>query len=110
MAANDRILVSTSEMLATIQKYESARQTLQEAYTKIENAKEHLDHCYKGPAYVALTVKLADIYMNVKTADRAIDESVNGLRNTISTMDTAEDTVKSNVGSTSTGTSAPVYL
>ena len=82
----DRILVSTPEMEATIQKYESARQELQDAYSKLDAAKQHLDNCYKGPAYVALSAKWVDIYMNVRTADNAIDASVNGLRQTISMM------------------------
>ena len=110
MATNDRILVSTSEMEATIQKYENARSILQDAFSSLESAKDHLDNCYKGPAYMALCAKWADIYMNVRTAEQAIDASVNGLRKTISEMDTAEGNVGSGFSSLETGRSAPTYL
>ena len=110
MAANDRILVSTSEMEAAIQKYENARSTLQDAFSSLQSAKDHLDNCYKGPAYMALCVKWTNIYKNVKTAEQAIDASVNGLRKTISQMDTAEGNVGSVASSLDTGRSAPTYL
>ena len=110
MASNDRILVSVSEMEATISKYESARSILHDAYSKLDSAKDHLDNCYKGPAYLALSAKYAGIYMNVRTADRAIDESVNGLRNTINEMKEAEGANVSGASSLSTGTAAPTYL
>ena len=42
---------------------------------------------------MALCARWASIYMNVRTADNAIDESVNGLRKTISTMETGEQNV-----------------
>ena len=110
MAANDRILVSTEEMEATIQKYENARGTLEEAFSKLESAKNHLDNCYKGPASLALCVKWADIYLNVKTAERAIDESVTGLKATISQMIDVETNVGNSMSSLETGRSAPTYL
>lgn len=108
--ANDRILVSTTEMMAAIQRYEPARQTLHDAYNKLDAAKSHLDNCYKGPAYMVLSAKYLDIKANVITADRAIDETVNGLRNTIGTMESTESTVGNQSGSLEVGTSAPTYL
>ena len=106
----DRILVSTPEMEATIQKYESARQELQDAYSKLDAAKQHLDNCYKGPAYVALSAKWVDIYVNVRTADNAIDASVNGLRQTISMMENKESGISSGYASLESGKNAPTYL
>ncbi len=108
--ANDRILVSTSEMEATIQKYENARGTLEDAFSHLEAAKNHLDNCYKGPAYLALCAKWTSIYANVKTAERAIDAAVNGLRKTISQMDTTEKNIGSANASLETARSAPTYL
>ena len=110
MASNDRILVSVSEMEATITKYENARSTLQDAFSKLQSAKDHLDNCYKGPAYLALCAKWSNIYMNVKTAENAIEETVSGLRNTISQMSDAESSIGSAVGSLETASSAPTYL
>lgn len=110
MAANDRILVSTSEMEATIQKYEDARSTIEDSFAKLESAKDHLDNCYKGPAWAALTAKWATIYLNLKTANRAIDAAVNGLRNTISIMEETESTNASTNSSLDVGTAPTVYL
>ena len=106
----DRILVSSSEMEATIQKYESARNELQDAYSKLDSAKNHLDNCYKGPAYLALCVKWADIYMNVRTADNAIDASVNGLRKANAEFSQKESDISSGYANLSQGKSASTYL
>lgn len=110
MASNDRILVSVSEMEATITKYDNAHSTLQDAFSKLESAKDHLDNCYKGPAYVALCAKWTNIYANVRTAENAIEETVTGLRNTISQMEEAETTIGGGVSALETGSSAPTYL
>lgn len=110
MASNDRILVSVSEMEATIQKYENARNTLDGAFNKLQSAKDHLDNCYKGPAYMALSAKWMTIYANVRTAENAIEETVNGLRKTISQMSDAESDIGSKVGALETASSAPTYL
>lgn len=106
----DRILVSTAEMNLTITKFEQARTTLQDAFASLDKAKEHLDRCYKGAAYLVLAMKYADICNNARTAERAIDKSVTGLRNTINQMDTAEGGASSTATSTNTGKSAPTYL
>ena len=110
MAANDKILVSTPEMEATITKYEQARNTLNEAFTKLSNAKEHLDRCYKGPAYLALCAKWLTIYANVKTAETAVESAVKGLKTVIGTMEEHDSTVISTMSSLDTGASAPTYL
>ena len=69
-----------------------------------------MDNCYKGPAYVALSAKWVDIYMNVRTADNAIDASVNGLRQTISMMENKESGISSGYANLETGKNAPTYL
>jgi len=108
--ANDRILVSVPEMEGAIQEYETARNTLQDAFAKLESAKDHLDNCYKGPAYLALCAKWTSIYMKVKTAENAIEESVDGLRQTISQMTDTESTVNTAAGALQTGRDVPSFL
>ena len=110
MASNDRILVSVSEMNAAIQRYENARNTLEGAFSKLESAKDHLDNCYKGPAYMALCAKWLSIYANVRTAENAINETVDGLRKTIDQMENTEKKVGSEAASLDTGKGAPTYL
>lgn len=109
MAANDRILVDTADLEAAIQKYVSVNETLQEAFKKLDSAKEHLDRCYKGAAYMALSAKLMVQYANARTAENAVRESENGLRQTISSMGaTTEDTQRLN-NLLDVGRAAPVY-
>lgn len=48
--------------------------------------------------------------MNVRTADNAIDASVNGLRQTISMMDETESSNATGYANLETGKSAPTYL
>lgn len=86
----ENMKVSTAEMAAAIQKYQSARETLENSFNQLEKAKEHLDRCYKGPAYMTLCAKWLSIYANARTAEKGIEESVNGLTNTIRSMDDAE--------------------
>ena len=59
---------------------------------------------------MALCVKWADIYLNVRTAEHAIDDSVNGLRKTIETMNRGETEVGNASGALDIGQSAPTYL
>lgn len=110
MASNDRILVSVPEMEAAINKYEDARSTLQDSFNRLEAAKNHLDNCYKGPAYLALCARWQVIYANVKTAENAVQAAVTGLQNTIAQMTDVEAEVKADGGKLETGTSSPVYL
>ena len=110
MASNDRILVSIPEMEAAITKYENARSTLQDSFKKLESAKDHLDNCYKGPAYMALCARWTVIHANVRTAENAIEETVEGLRNTINAMEQTESDIASKAASLSVGTKVPVYL
>ena len=107
--ANDRILVDPAAMDQAIQKYQNARNHLQEAYNSMDNAKKHLDNCYKGPAYLVLAAKLTSIYLNVKTAERGLDESINGLRQNKEAWYDAEGEVSTINGNLGTGT-APAFL
>lgn len=91
MAGNERVIVNTAEMTAAIQKYQNARETLADSFKQLEKAKEHLDRCYKGPAYLALCAKWVSIYANARTAEKGIDESVSGLTATSQTMETVEE-------------------
>lgn len=108
--ANDRILVKSAEMEAAIQKYENARSTIEDSFAKLEAAKDHLDNCYKGPAWAALTARWVNIYLNLKSTNRAIDESVDGLRNTINTMQQTEDINITHNDTLDSGSAPTVYL
>ncbi len=76
----DYIYVDTAAMDQAISNYQNALNELQDAYDNIDKARKHLDNCYKGPGYLVLSAKLASIYLNVKTADNGLRESITGLQ------------------------------
>lgn len=87
----DIILVPISEIQATVNKFNSQLSNLQEAFTALDNAKSHLDNCYKGPGYLVLSAKYAETVINCKTAERAINGAINGLQTTINEFTSAEE-------------------
>ncbi len=107
--ASDKILVSTAEMQATIGKYEQARATMSQAFSSLDQAKEHIDRCWDGPAKLIYTAKWANISMNIKKSNDAIDATINSLKNIISTMDQGEESVGSTAAALDTGTTPPMF-
>lgn len=107
--ANDRILVSTSEMQATIQRYNSARDTMNNAFSAMEQAMDHLDNCWKGPAWAAYLAKWHVIYANIRRSDEAMQKAIEGLTNTVNTMEQGEGQVGSAATSLETGTQPPIF-
>lgn len=86
----DVILVPISEIQATVNKFNTELQNLQDAFTALDNAKSHLDACYKGAAYMVLAAKYAETVINCKTAERAITVGIQGLQKTIQEFSGAE--------------------
>ena len=107
--ASDKILVSTAEMQATIGKYEQARSTMSEAFSALDQAKEHIDRCWDGPAKAIYTAKWANISINIRRSNDAIDAAVNGLKNIINTMDEGEEATGSTAAALDTGTTPPMF-
>lgn len=109
MASNDRILVSTAEMQATIQRYNSARDTMNDAFSAMEQAMDHLDNCWKGPAWAAYLAKWNIIYANIRRSDEAMQKAIEGLNNTINEMEQGEGNVGTAASNLDTGTAAPIF-
>lgn len=102
--ANDRILVSPDEMRATIQTYNSARDTMNDAFSSMQAAMDHLDNCWKGPAWVAYMAKWTEIYGNIRRSDAAMEKAITGLTNTINEMEQTETNVGKTADALSEGT------
>lgn len=107
--ANDRILVSPEEMMATIQRYNGARNTMNDAFSSMQAAMDHLDNCWKGPAWAAYMAKWGVIYGNIRRSDTAMEHAITGLTNTVNEMMTAEDNVGSSADALDVGTQAPIF-
>lgn len=109
MASNDRILVSTSEMMETIQKYNNARDVMNDAFSALQSAMDILDTCWKGPAWAAYLAKWLMIFANLKRSDEAMQKAITGLTNTIQIMDDATQNINTQTGSLETGNQAPIF-
>ena len=107
--AADRIKVSTNEMNQTIGRYESARNTMQQAFTALDSAKQHIDRCCDGPAKAIYMAKWANISINIHRSNDAIDATINSLRNVINTMTETEENVGSKATSLDVGTTPPMF-
>ncbi len=107
--ANDRILVQPEEMMATIQKYEGARNTMNDALNSMQSAMNHLDNCWKGPAWAAYMAKWNTIYGNIKRSDEAMQKAITGLTNTVNEMTGAEQAIGSAAAALDAGSQAPIF-
>lgn len=107
--ANDRILVSPEEMMATIQRYNSARDTMNDAFSSMQAAMDHLDNCWKGPAWAAYMAKWSEIYGNIRRSDAAMEKAINGLTNTVREMEATETSVGSSADALEVGSQAPIF-
>ena len=107
--ASDKIKVSTAEMNQTIGRYEAARATMQQAFTSLDSAKQHIDRCWDGPAKTIYMVKWANISMNIHRSNDAIDATINSLKQVITNMDEGEEKVASIATSLNTGTTPPMF-
>lgn len=105
----DKILVSTTEMQATINRYNNAKQSVEEAFSHMQSAMDHLDNCWKGPGWAAFMAKWQLIYANISRTEQALEKAVTGLQNTISTMDEAEANVDSNTNALEIGKAADIF-
>ena len=96
-------------MQETIQKYNNARDVMNDAFNALQAAMDILDTCWKGPAWMAYLQKWLMIFANLKRSDEAIQKAVNGLTNTINVMTEATDTINTNVDSQEVGNQAPIF-
>ncbi|MBO4297733.1 MAG: WXG100 family type VII secretion target [Clostridia bacterium] len=107
--ASDKILVSTAEMQTTIGKYEQARATMQQAFSALDEAKEHIDRCWDGPAKLIYTERWLNIATNIKRSNDAIDATINSLKNAITEYENGDETVLNLGNNINTGTTPPMF-
>jgi uncharacterized protein YukE len=96
-------------MQATISKYEDARATMESAFSALEQAREHIDRCWDGPAKTLYLMKWANINANIRRSNDAIDAAVTSLNNVIATMDSTEEGNTSRAAALETGTTPPIF-
>lgn len=106
----DKILVSTAEMNATVARYQQAQSTMMDAQKSMKAAMEHLQNCWKGPAWAAMLLKWTEIEGNIVRSQEAVLRSVRALKNTIQAYDDAEEANKGTANAQEVGTKSQVYV
>lgn len=106
----DKILVSTQEMEATVNRYNDSRETMDEARDAMDRALRHLNNCWKGPAWAAMMVKWTEINGNIRKSDMAIARSIEGLKATIATYEQTESEVTSKANALEIGKDSTTYV
>ena len=106
----DRILVSTTEMNATVGRYQQAQHNMADAQKSMNTALMHLDACWKGPAWLAMMAKWTEIEGNIARSQLAINRTIMGLKNTITEYENAENENKGTAAGLSTGTASTIYV
>jgi WXG100 family type VII secretion target len=106
----DRILVSTSEMNATVSRYQQAQETMLDAQNSMSSALRNLDGCWKGPAWAAMLAKWTEIEGNITKSQLVINRSIVGLQNAIMNYEETEEANKGTGSALSEGTASTIYV
>lgn len=106
----DKILVSASEMRATVNRYNDARDTMDNARNCMEQALDHLNNCWKGPAWAAMMAQWALLNANIKNSDMAMARSINALNKTIEEYTEVEEENTQKWNSQEVGQDSQVYV
>lgn len=99
------IKVSTEDMRACIQKYQTEKQRLMDALQVCNKASQTLARSWAGPSFLTMSIKLANTYKNLLQSMNKMDDAISELNKTIEIMERAENTVKSNAASLDLGDS-----
>ena len=106
----DIIKVSTSEMNATVARYDKAMQTMLDAQNSMSRAMRHLQNCWKGPAWAAMLMKWTEIEGNIFRSQEVIARTIRGLKNAIMEYEDAESENKEVANNLEVGKASQVYV
>ena len=105
----DRLLVSTEEMSATVSRYNSARDTMDNAYTALDSAWDQLCAVWDGTIRTALMAEWVVIAGNVRKSDLAMAKSIRGLTNTHNLVVETESDLQGKANALEVGSVPPVF-
>ena len=105
----DRILVSTQEMEATVTRYNEARGDMEQAFSAMDKAWDHLCSVWDGTIRTAFMSEWVVIMGNIRKSDRAMEKSIEGLIKANNLFTTNEDNLISRANSLDSGTVPPMF-
>lgn len=105
----DRLLVSTEQMEATVNKYNDARSTMEQAFTAMDNAWDALCQVWDGTIKATFMSQWILIMGNIRKSDQAMAKSINGLVKSHNLFQENEDNLTSRATSLDPGTVPPMF-
>lgn len=99
------IKIDTAAMNACISNYMAQKAQLLGALAICTSASALLAQSWAGPSFQITCAKMEKTFNNLKETDEKINDAINELRKTISTMEAAEGKIKASMASLDTGTS-----
>ena len=105
----DRILVSTEQMEATVSKYNDARGGMEQAFSAMDKAWDHLCSVWDGTIRTTFMAEWVVIMGNIRKSDQAMEKSINGLIKSNNLFSTNESELQSRANSLDTGTVPPMF-
>ena len=105
----DRLLVSTEAMQATVQKYNQAHQTMEQAFTEMDKAWNNLCQVWDGTIRNTFMAEWVAIKGNIMKSNQAMEKSIRGLTGSVQKFDQNESDLQSKASSLNTGTVPPMF-
>lgn len=104
----ERILVSTEDMVSTVQAYNSAKTKQENAYLQISNAVRVLDGSWDGEASEAFKTAFNGLYNNIQQSAERMQDAANELTTSADIFSQAEMDAMKAVSSLEQGKAFPV--
>jgi len=105
----DRILVTTEEMEATVSRYNDARDTMDNAFSAMDAAWDHLQSIWDGEVKAAFMAEWIVLMGNIRKSDNAMAKSIQGLIKTNNLFQNNEGEVTSRANNLNVGTVPPMF-
>lgn len=105
----DRLLVSTEQMEATVTKYNTERERMEQAFTAMDNAWNKLSQVWDGTIKATFMSEWVVIMGNIRKSDRAMEKSINGLIKSNNLFSQNESELQSRANSLDEGTVPPMF-
>lgn len=105
----DRILVSTEQMEATVTKYNDARGAMEQAFSAMDKAWDHLCSVWDGTIRTTFMSEWVVIMGNIRKSDRAMEKSINGLIKSNNLFTSNESDLTSRANNLDSGTVPPMF-
>lgn len=105
----DRLLVSTEQMELTVNKYNEARETMEQAFSSMDKAWDKLCQVWDGTIKATFMAQWVVIMGNIRKSDQAMAKSINGLIKSQNLFSQNEGDLQSRATSLDTGTAPTVF-